>query len=169
MKKLLVKILCLVLSVACLCGVFSACDLVKTDSEKNSKLVIAKIKIDDVEQADLNVDGKTLYKKDLYAGYVSYGYYYVDYYGYTTSKAFETVLDNLVNNTVVEQYAKRRLTQFYATVKAKTEAERTEFEKYFYDNVYATTEYSGVLTAKSNLDAFLTEYQILEAKYEVKN
>lgn len=169
MKKLLVKILCLVLSVACLCGVFSACDLVKTDSEKNSKLVIAKIKIDDVEQADLNVDGKTLYKRDLYAGYVSYGYYYVNYYGYTASQAFKTVLDNLVNNTVVEQYAKRRLTQFYATVKAKTEDERTEFEKYFYDNVCATTEYSGVLTAKSDLDAFLTEYQILEAKYEVKN
>lgn len=168
MKKLWVKILCLILSVACLSGVLSACNLVTTDGEKNSKLVIAKIKIDDETDENLNVDGKTLYKKDLYAGYLSYGYYYVNYYGYTTSQTFQTILDNLVNNAVVEQYARRRLTQFYKTVKEKTAADRTPFEAYFYDNLLATIN-NQELVAKSDIDLFLTEYQKAEAEFDIKN
>lgn len=168
MKKLWVKILCLILSVACLSGVLSACNLVTTDGEKNSKLVIAKIKIDDETDENLNVDSKTIYKKDLYAGYLSYGYYYVNYYGYTTSQTFQTILDNLVNNAVVEQYARRRLTQFYKTVKDKAEVDRTAFEAYFYDNILATINNQD-LVAKSDIDLFLTEYQKAEAEFDVKN
>lgn len=168
MRKLWVKILCLILSVVCLCGVVSACNLVTTDGEKNSKLVIAKIKIDDETDERLNVESKTIYKKDLYSGYLSYGYYYVNYYGYTTSQTFQTILDNLVNNAVVEQFARRRLTQFYSSVKSKGESERTDFEKYFYDNLFATTNNQD-LVAKSDIDLFLTAYQKAEAEFEIKD
>ncbi len=168
MKKLWVKILCLILSVACLGSVVSACNLVSTDGEKSSKLVIAKIKIDDEEDDKLNVESKSIYKKDLYSGYLSYGYYYVNYYGYSTSKTFQTILDNLVNNAVVEQFARRRLTQFYSSVKNKAESERTDFEKYFYENLLATTT-NQELVAKSDIDLFLTAYQKAEAEFELKD
>ena len=52
-------------------------------------------------------------KRDLIAGYMSYGYYYVQNYGYTTAKAYQLVLDNLVNNAVIIQQSKKELAGDY--------------------------------------------------------
>ena len=58
------------------------------------KLVVAEVKVDDITE--------NIYKKEMISAYNSYGYYYVDYYGYSLQDAYELVLDNLIQNKIEE-------------------------------------------------------------------
>lgn len=103
MKKIIAKILSLALVLAVVTSIFSACDLITVDKDKDMNQVIATVKIND------EVLSENIYKKELNAGFWSYGYQYVEDYGYTFSQAYQAVLDNLVSNKVIIQYAKYEL------------------------------------------------------------
>ncbi len=159
-KSFLSKILALIVSIVCLVGVLSGCSLVKTNMRKDNNLIVAKIQIEE------EVEPIKIYKKDLYSAYVSYGYYYVNYYGYTMEDTYEMIISNYQQNAVVEQFARIELSTLYNEIKTQTEG-LSEFEVYFKANVGATIN-SEELNPNSDIDLFLTEYQISEATYNVK-
>ena len=163
MKKrstFLSRLIALVIALVCVIGVFSGCSLVKTNMEKDGDLVVATVKLPDVD-----VEPTEIKKRDMYAAYVSYGYYYVSSYGYTMAQTYQMILDNLEQNAVVEQFAKSELAKLYNEKKNATD--NSEFLKYFVANASVAKDATKTLSAKSPLDDFLTEYQLAEVKYNV--
>jgi len=100
MKKLLFKFATVITALAVIMGTMAGCGLFVVNTDRDMNQVVATVQISD------KVEKTNIYKRDLAAGYVNYGYYYVQYYSYTQSKAYQTVLDNLVNNAIVSQQAK---------------------------------------------------------------
>ncbi len=107
MKKLLHKLTAVVIVAALSVCTLASCGLFAVDTDRDMKQVVATVKIDEkVNQTDI-------YKKDIIAGYVSYGYNYVQYYSYSLSDAYKLVLDNLVNNAVIIQQSRLSLADEY--------------------------------------------------------
>ena len=106
MKKLFFKLAALVSLVAIAFGGLAGCSLFEVNAGRDMDQVAATVNIDKDGNADSEVK---IYKRDMLAGYMSYGYYYVQNYGYTTSKAYQLVLDNLVNNEVIIASGKKAL------------------------------------------------------------
>lgn len=105
MKKFLLKILTVVLSVVLICSTLASCGLFETNTDRDMAQVVATVDID----GDGGVDTESIYKRELIAGFMSYGYMYVQSYGYTTAQTYELILDNLVNNTIILQNARKKL------------------------------------------------------------
>lgn len=159
MKKLIAKILTLVLSVTAVLSVFTACNLVTTVQDRDMSQVVATVNISSTT-SDEDLKGKLnddkIYKRDLIAGYMSYGYQYVtsSSYNYTTSQAYQVVLDNLVSNKVVTQLARYELAKDDDSITLKyTDDGGTGLE-----NSYA-----------KHLESYLTEYEIKNAIYLVRS
>ena len=163
-KKFLTRLLALIISLVSLVGVLSGCQLVNTNMEKDTNLAVMKVQIED------EVDPITIYKKDLYSAYVSYGYYYVNNYGYTVADTYEMIISNYQQNAVVEQFARIKLAELYEKISATTYTDFSEFEEYFKANVSTNLVEEGLTTLKANsdIDLFLTSYQKAEALYNVK-
>lgn len=157
MKKLIAKIVTLVLSVTIVLSMFAACDWVTTVVDRDMNQVVATVNISkNPEDAELKgkLDDENIYKRDLVAGYMSYGYQYVSSYGYTTSQAYQVVLDNVVNNKVITQLARYELSKANADIKLNfTENDKTGLEAAY------------VL----NLKQYLTEYEWKNSLYLVRS
>ena len=82
-------------------SVFTGCSLVTTNSRNYYEAVVATITYTDGETEDIT-------KRDLISAYNSYGYNYVDNYGYTMEQAvmetLETIIDNRLTIKAVEEY-----------------------------------------------------------------
>lgn len=74
----------------------SGCTLITKDSEREMNTVVATVDI---------VKEENVYKKDMIMAYLNYGYYYVQYQGYTQERVLNLILDNLVNNRILVQNA----------------------------------------------------------------
>ncbi len=105
MKKFTLKIVTLLLSVCMLTGTLASCGLFVTNTDRDMAQKVAVVRLSD------NVNEEVIYKRDMTAGYYSYGYYYVQQYSYTQSKAYELILNNLINNLVVTQAAQEYLAE----------------------------------------------------------
>ena len=96
MKKrfmgIITVVLTLIMSLSCLVG----CNIVTTDNEKDMNQVVATV--------DIN-GKKEIKKRDLVSAYLSYGYSYVQQYGYTVEAAMELVVDSLIQNRILVQSA----------------------------------------------------------------
>jgi len=178
MKKILTRTLTLVIALVLAIGAFSGCGLITTDTERDLNQTVATVDIGDVHTDYIT-------KREIVAGYMSYGYYYVQSYGYTLSKAYATVLERLVQSTVIVQQAKVELGKYFMN---KDNSE-TEFGKYFFENIKGKDAKSaeelfngGVSEAEykkasesgdyaklaSYLERYLTEYELAQAKYNVR-
>lgn len=104
MKKLIAKLLTLVLSTVVILNVFVACDWITTNTDRDMNQVVATVNIDSEKFND-----EEIYKREIISGYLSYGYQYVQQGYYTLSQAYEMVLENLVSNKVIVQYARQEL------------------------------------------------------------
>lgn len=104
MKKLFFKLAALVSLVAIVFGGLAGCSLFEVNAGRDMDQVAATVNIDGNADSEVKI-----YKRDMLAGYMSYGYYYVQQYGYTTSKAYQLVLNNLVNNEVIIASGKNAL------------------------------------------------------------
>ena len=100
MKKFLLKIITVVLSLIVVTGSVASCGLFETDVDEDMKQVVATVDIGD------GIEAEDIYKRELISGFMSYGYMYVQSYGYTTSATYELILDNLINNKIILQNAK---------------------------------------------------------------
>lgn len=157
MKKLIAKIVTLVLSVTMILSVFTACNLVTTVLDRDMAQVVATVNIstntkDESLKNKLNDD--KIYKRDLIAGYMSYGYQYVQSNGYTLSQAYQLVLDNIVSNKVVTQLARYELakTNSNVTLKFDVNPQNKGFE----------SDYA------KHLKSYLSEYEYANAVYLVR-
>lgn len=164
MKKTIAKLICLIMVASFSLTAFAACDWITTNTDRDMAQVIASVRI------DAAVEKEDIYKRQLVAGYVSYGYQYVQYYGYTNAKAYQLVLDNLVNNRIIIQQSRIKLAETYNALLDKNDDELNgDFETYFKTAAQANGERidpkSGSL---ENLAKYLTEYEEQNAYYTVR-
>lgn len=96
MKKrfmgIITVVLALVMSVSCLVG----CNIITTDNERDMEQVVATVDINGKQEVK---------KRDLVSAYLSYGYSYVQQYGYSHEEALELVVDSLIQNRILVQSA----------------------------------------------------------------
>ena len=163
MKKTIAKLICVIMAVSMALTMFVGCDWITINTDRDMKQVVATVKISD------EVDAEDIYKRQLVSGYVSYGYQYVYYYSYTTARAYEVVLENLVNNRIVIQQARVELAKTYNGLLDKS-AGLTDFEAYYKANASANGQAIDPKSADNdNLKLYLTEYEIAQAYYNVRS
>ncbi len=163
MKKVFSKIIVAIVSIIMCLSIFVGCDWIQVDQDKDMAQIIASVQISD------EVDKDDIYKRELVSGFLSYGFQYVYYYGYTTSQAYEIVLEDLVKNRIIVQQARVELAKTYNSIRLKNDADLTDFEKYFKANATAG---DSDISAKSNdiesLKKYLTEYEIGYCYYQAR-
>lgn len=193
MKKILTKTITLLVAIVLSIGAFAGCGIVTTNQDRDMNQVVASLSIgngnseqETDKAADIHKD--YILKKELVAGYMSYGYMYVQKYSYTVSKAYATVLDRLVQSNVVVQQAKIKLAQYYIDNKnnseldgfakdyietmAKNNASATKAED-IYNAGISEAEYEKLSKAgdyaklAEYLELYLSEYEVAQAKYNV--
>ena len=103
MKKFLLKLMTVVLAVAMITGTMASCGLFEVDTDRDLERVVATVNIGD------GMEDEAIYKRELINGFMSYGYMYVQNYGYSASETYELILDNLINNKIIMQHAKKEL------------------------------------------------------------
>ena len=170
MRKILTKIVTLVLIVALSVTTFAGCGLISTDTDRDMAQVVATVDIDlfaGNESGEDTVDAENILKSEMLSAFMSYGYMYVQSYGYTTEATYELILQNLVQNRIIIQGARRDLAKAYNEY---DEATASEFLKYFKENALAG---NASLSSKKNgledLEKYLTEYEKLQAWYSVRS
>lgn len=99
MKKKVIAIVALVMSLFMGISVFSGCDLITTNNERDLQQTVATVNVDKTKFEDAKI-----LKQDMIMGYLNYGYSYAQS-GYTQSQIFESFLDNLINNRILVQVA----------------------------------------------------------------
>ncbi len=162
MKKFVSKLLALCLTLSFVVSICAACVWVTVNTDRNMNQVIATVHVDD------KVDSQDILKKELNAGFLSYGYQYVQSYGYTSSQAYQIVLDNLVANHIVVQTARIELAELYNGLLTK-ETGLTEFEEYFKNNALANKLSIDPKTDDvDNLKKYLTDYEYKEVMYTAR-
>lgn len=193
MKKVLTKIVTLLVALVLALGTFSGCGLVTTNTDRDMAQVVASLSIGsgNENKGAPAVHKDYFLKKELLAGYMSYGYYYVSSYGYTVSQAYSTILESLIQSAVIVQQAKIGLAEYYISNKDNTATDN--FEGYYVatidknvpngvdsaDVLYnaGVTEAEYEATSKSGnyeklveyLGIYLTDYEKAQAEYTVLN
>ena len=134
MKKFLLKLMTVVLAVAMITGTLASCGLFEVNTDRDLERAAAVVNIDkgldskygvaNVVDAKGNVlyEGEPIFKRELIAGFMSYGYMYVQNYGYSLSDTYSLILDNLINNKIIMQYAKGDLAKHKADIKTSDAA-----------------------------------------------
>lgn len=141
------------------------CDLITTNTERNMAQIVASVQIGD------NVDKDEIKKSEMISAYLSYGYYYVNYYGYTSSATYQLILDNLVQNRIVIQYSRVQLAELYNSMVDDASKANTDFLEYYLANVNlpeGTTKLDPKSSDADNLKTFLSDYELAYAEYSIK-
>lgn len=169
MKKFLTKIVTVFAIAALALSSFAGCGLITTNTEKDLGQTVASVQISE------SVEAENVLKKEMRSAYMSYGYYYVSYYGYTESQTYALILDSLLSNRVVIQKARIELGELYNKLLSGSEKADTEFKTNFLNDAVGNVSNEGTKIAidyKSGdietLAKFLTEYEIAQINYEVK-
>ena len=102
MKKSVGKLISLIVSAFIAIGVFAGCDLMEVNTDRDMEQKIATVQVEGAQAEDI-------YKRELINGYISYGYYYTNYYGYTLNDTYDLILNNLINNKVIVQFSRLQL------------------------------------------------------------
>lgn len=169
MKKFVTKILSLITAGVISLGMLAGCDLITTNVDRDMAQVVATVSIDG------NFEEK-IYKRQMVSEYNSYGGTYETYYGYTTSKVYDMILTNLVENRIISQQSRKALTGatsldgnetgYFAQAAAVADADKTSK-----DWVLSGKNHSGIdftsLTVSSAPEQFLTEYEYQYSRYSV--
>lgn len=126
MKKKFTTVICTALSAVFALAMLSGCDLITTDNEKDMDQVVAEVNVSEetdlltetfsIVNPDVELTSEVLssmsailstdevYKRDLVAYFVSYGYSYVSS-GYSYEDTFELLIDALADRKIISQYA----------------------------------------------------------------
>lgn len=100
MKKRFLSIISSIVAVVMSFAVASGCKIITKDINREMQTVVATVKID-----DYGGEEDIIRKQDLIMAYLNYGYYYVQYYGYTQENTFNLIVNNLINNRILIQNA----------------------------------------------------------------
>lgn len=158
MKKLIAKIVTVILAATFVLSMFAGCNWVTTVLDRDMEQVVATVNIS-ANTTDSDLKGKLnddkIYKRDLVAGYMSYGYQYVTQNGYTQSKAYQIVLDNIISNKVVTELARYELSKTISGITLKFDQDPA--------NTGLNQDYA------KHLKAYLTDYEYANAIYMVRS
>ncbi len=158
MKKLIAKIVTVILSATFVLSMFAGCNWVTTIRDKDMDQVVATVNIStNTKDADLKnkLNDDKIYKRDLIAGYMSYGYQYVTQNGYTESRAYQIVLDNIISNKVVTELARYELSKTIQGINLKFDENPA--------NTGLNADYA------KHLKAYLSDYEYANAIYMVRS
>ncbi|MDY2880776.1 MAG: hypothetical protein SOT34_07570 [Candidatus Borkfalkiaceae bacterium] len=156
MKKLLFKLVGVVAAASLSLSAFASCGLFTVNKDRDMARVAATVQIDKSVNAD------NIYKRDITAGYVSYGYYYVQQYSYSVADAYELVFNNLIQNSVIVQQSRKELIDKYSSL-LPSDAERTalfnELKEAGYLWLFATEadEAAYAKSGKSSLNQYMID------------
>jgi len=143
MRKFFVKIATMVLvGVLCLTSLFG-CKLITTNTERDMKQVVATIKIDDAPM-------KTISKREVVIAYNNY----VDS-GYTStpsSELFSEVIESLIQNAVLVQYAMKHFAD-----KADFNGTKWELESYLDEDEILDCKYNAYLQFEEVIDGYVKD------------
>ncbi|MBE5754529.1 MAG: hypothetical protein E7340_04275 [Clostridiales bacterium] len=143
MKKILVAVVSLVMTLVMSMTFLGGCNLVTVDNERNMNQVIATVKI----AAD--APEENIYKKEVAMSYINYGYIYEQSYGYTRERVINLIVNQLITTRV---YVQNAIIQF----------NNADSSSIYYGNV--VNEDKGTW----DLDRYLTEDEIIDAEYMTK-
>lgn len=164
MRKFWAKIVTILLVAVLGVSTLTGCDLITTNTERDMAQIVAKVQISEDVTAD------EIKKSEMLSAYMSYGYQYVAYYGYTVSDTYQMILDNLVQNRIIIQHARVELAKLYNGMVDDASKASTDFLKYYLDNVSLAdgeTKLSANGNEKDDLKKFLSEYELAFAEYNV--
>ena len=165
MRKILTKIATLVLIAVMSITTFAGCALITIDTDKDMAQTVATVNVHDGI-----IDAEEIKKSEMVSAFMSYGYLYVQSYGYTTEAAYQLILDNLVQNRIIIQEARKSLAETYNEILADESKADTEFLKYFLANANgkSKTVIAPASASVDNLVKYLTAYEIAQAKYNIR-
>lgn len=169
-KKTAAKAAAVSLAAVFACGMLAGCDLVTTNSERDMAQVIAEVDISEGEDfasggeyaayADV-IRPASILKRDLVSGFLSYGYQYVQSYGYTYEAAFNQVKNNLVNHDLMLQYA---IVEFLEAGSYEGMTYSADAYKKLCEAEYEDDNARAIAT----VGYFLTDEEKAEAEYAIK-
>ncbi len=143
MKKRLLAIVCLIMTLIMGLACVSGCRLVTTDGDKDMQQVVAEVSIEN------GVKDK-IYKQDLIIAYLNYGYVYVESYGYTQEQTFNLLIDGLINNRILIQNAMKEMSAEYNT----TGSDVYKVEKYLTEDEVIEAKYGAIYSVNQLIEQF---------------
>ncbi len=149
MKKKLVAIVAVIISILMSCSIFAGCKLTTTNNAKDMAQVVAEINIGNAGQ-----ETDKVYKKDLVMAYLSYGYLYSYYYGYTGSQIYEMLVNSLVGTRVMVQTVMAHYESADGGVKDGTKA-KWDIERYLTSDEIVEAKYNAIFSLNSNIDGYM--------------
>lgn len=145
MKKRLIKFVTLILSAIMALAGFSGCNLVTSNTERDLNQVVATVNINSEDN---------IYKKDLIMSYLNYGYYYVQYYGYSAADTYNLILNNLINNRIIVQVAYDTFKNDETYTK-NTKYEQSDIKWYLSDEDITDAKYSTYKSINDLIDSYV--------------
>lgn len=143
MKKIQVAMITLMLAIVMSISSLFGCSLVTTNSKRDLDQIVATVKV----YAD--IDKEEITKRDLVSAYIN------NYQGDSSEEYVDGIVDNLISNKVIIQYAKN-----YFAVKMNITENKSDVMSYFTDNEYVTSEdkldakYSAYKAINDYIDSF---------------
>ncbi len=99
MKKRLFAIVAVIMSLFLGVSIFSGCNLLTKNTEKDMAQTVATVQIDEDAPRD------KISKQQVMMAYLNYGYYYVAQGSYTQEQAINMMVDNLITTRILVQNA----------------------------------------------------------------
>lgn len=143
MKKIQVAMITLMLAIVMGISSLFGCGLVTTNSERDLNQTVATVKIYD------DIDEDKITKRDVVSAYIN------NYQGDTSEEYLDSIVDNLISNKVIIQYAKN-----YFATKLNIAENKSDVMSYFTDNDFVTSEdkidaeYSAYKAINDYIDSF---------------
>ncbi len=153
MKKRFVALITVILAFVLGLSVFSGCNLVTRNSDRDLEQVVATVNIDSDK-----FQTEKISKKDMIMGYLNYGYQYAG--SYTQAQIFQMILDSLVNERILLQNA---MVEFETPSSALEKA--LDVRKETIPN--ATNFVENADKDEYTVERYLTADDIRDAEYEV--
>ena len=161
-KKIFSLVLCLVMCTAVLTG----CNLFGRDLETYYNAVVARINYSYELNGQTITESEAITKRELINAYNSYGYNYVNNYGYTQQEAVEATLDTIINRKLmikdVESTYKRENKELF------NDSETTYLWESTYDAFYSNLRqyYNEILGIEDEEDDSQEETSGVYERYE---
>lgn len=153
MKRKFLGLVAAILAFCVSASIFTGCDLIVVDNQKDMDLVVAEVSIGE------DAPTEKIYKKDLIVLYMNYGYYYVQNYGYTMKQTFELLMSNLVNNVLLVQNAVE-----YFAEKDGVSTDKYDLTKYLDD----AEEIEALYLTNKSFNDLIENYKEVEEETEEK-
>ena len=147
MKKRLFAILAVIMSFVLGLSVFSGCNLITSDSEKDLKQVIAEINIGNEGQKT-----EEILKRDLVMSYLNYGYELVYNRNYTVQQAFSELMDMLVEGRIRAQYIMKYCEE--NNLITDSSKAKWDYERYLTEDEIIDAKYNTIKAINELIDGY---------------